>query len=158
MSANVSIYKEQGGESLVVASGGTVTVESGGVVTLESGSKLVKAVSTVTASTTLTASQSGGIFVVNAADKVMTLPTAAAGLSFTFILGPSGLSTGTGLSISPQSTDAIGGGGLTSVDDKDLILAGASDAEGNTVTLIGTGVDGLEWVIVASTGTWSKEA
>lgn len=33
-----NIYRKQGGDEMVVASGGTVTVESGGVIALESGS------------------------------------------------------------------------------------------------------------------------
>lgn len=113
---------------------------------------------TVSGNVTLTADDSGKTIIVTAADAVVTLPTAVAGLNYTFILDAAGLSTGTGLSISPASADAIGGNGLTSVDNKDLILAGSGDREGDMVSIFATAVDGLEWVITGVIGTWSKEA
>jgi hypothetical protein len=73
---------------------------------------------------------------------------------YTFIVKT--LSSTTGFSVSPAAADAIHGGGLTSVDDKDLINTAASDAEGDTVTIIGDGVDG--WWITSIVGTWAKEA
>lgn len=105
---------------------------------------------------TVAPSDSGATIIVTAADKVMTLPPTQAGLWFRFVLAADGLSSGTGLSISPNSADQIAGNGLTSVDDKDLILAGSGDAEGDSVTLVGDGTDG--YYIVAITGTWSKES
>lgn len=148
MSYTPKVYRKQGGNELVVASGGKITHQDGGAV--------VNPVRVITANATLTAAESGLVIVANAADLVVTLPATAAGLKFSFLLGPSGLSTGTGLSISPAAADAIHGNGLTSVDDKDLILAGSGDREGDMVELIADGVDG--WYISAVTGTWSKEA
>lgn len=142
------VYHKRGGDETVVADGGKITVEDGGAV--------VMPVREVTVNTTLDASESGLIVLAGAADLVITLPSTAAGLSFTFILENAALSTGTGLSISPAAADAINGNGLTSVDNKDLILAGSGDREGDMVTLVADGVDG--WYITSAIGTWSKEA
>lgn len=142
------VYRKQGGDELVVAAGGKITHEDGGA--------YMEPVAVVTDDTTVTAAESGKTFLVGAADKVITLPATAAGLRYRFVLQAAGLSAGTGLSISPQAADAIHGDGLTSVDDKDLILAGSGDAEGDMVELLGDGVDG--WYIVAVVGTWSKQS
>lgn len=117
---------------------------------------VTRPVSVTATGSALTAAQSGTVIIVTAADQTFTLPSTSAGIEYTFILAAGGLSTGTGLSISPAAADAIHGGGLTSVDNKDLILAGSGDAEGDTVTLVGDGVDG--WYITSVVGTWSKEA
>lgn len=109
-----------------------------------------------TASFTVTKEQSGTTFLCDAADLVATLPATEAGLHYRFLLGTAGLSAGTGLQISPAAADAINGNGLTSVDDKDLILGGAADREGDMVELIADGVDG--WFICALSGTWTKQA
>lgn len=104
----------------------------------------------------LAAADSGKTYLVTGADQTFTLPATVEGLEYTFILAAAGLSAGTGLSISPNAADAIHGAGLTSVDDKDLILAGGGDAEGDTVTIRADGVDG--WYITSVFGTWSKQA
>lgn len=85
----------------------------------------------------------------------MTLPNTEEGLTYTFAVQADALSAGVGLRISPAAADAIMGNGLTSVDDKDLMNSGATDAEGDSVTLVGDGIDG--WYITAITGTWVKE-
>lgn len=109
-----------------------------------------------TASYTLTREDSGRVFIANAGDLVFTLPATEAGLHYRFLVGPSGVAGSVGLQISPAAVDAIHGNGLTSVDDKDLILAVAADREGDAVELVGDGVDG--WYIQSVTGTWSKQA
>lgn len=104
----------------------------------------------------LTALQSGQKF-VGAVDAVFTLPAAAAGTKgvwYEFECGS--LSTGTGLSISPNASDNVRGNGLTALDDKDLINSGASDRLGDSVRIYCDGVDG--WVIETIVGTWAKEA
>ena len=103
----------------------------------------------------VTAADSGSLIMVTAADKVMTLPATVVGLWYRFVLTAAGLSTGTGLSISPNASDKIMGNGFTSADDKDAILAGSGDREGDSITLVGDGVDG--WFIVAHEGTWTRE-
>lgn len=111
--------------------------------------------------TTLTSDQSGTLFMVTAADLVITLPpvssaaTGGAGLIYTFVLTAAGLSAGTGLSLSPNSSDKFMGNGFTPLDDKDAILSGGGDREGDSITIVSDGVDG--WYITAVTGTWTRE-
>lgn len=104
---------------------------------------------------TMLTADSGALVLVTAADKVITLPATAAGLMYRFVLAAGGLSSGTGLSISPAAADKIMGNGFTSADNKDAILAGSGDREGDSLTIVGDGVDG--WYIVAVTGTWTRE-
>lgn len=117
----------------------------------------IRPITILTANTTLGPSDSGGIYFCDAANLVISLPATMAGLIFTFILGPSGLSASVnGLQISPVAADAIYGNGLTSVDNKDLFLAQASDRVGDAVELVGDGRDG--YFINSVVGTWTKEA
>lgn len=117
---------------------------------------IAKKVKTTAANLTLTAADSGSLITVTAADKVMTLPSTVKGLEFTFSLAAAGLSAGTGLSISPAAADKIMGNGFTAADNKDAVLAGSGDRDGDSITLVGDGVDG--WYIVAHEGTWTREA
>lgn len=110
---------------------------------------------TAQGSATLTAAQSGTIFIC-AVDAVLTLPAcsaALAGVRYTAVCGA--LSGGTGLSFSPAAADNIYGNGLTAVDDKDLINSGASDRLGDRATIV---CDGTNWLIESVVGTWAKEA
>ena len=111
---------------------------------------------TKSADYTVTAGDSGATIIVTGVDKVMTLPATAAGLRYRFVLAAAGLSAGTGLSISPNAADKIMGNGFTSADDKDAILAGSGDREGDSIMLEGDGVDG--WYIVSVVGTWTRQA
>lgn len=111
---------------------------------------------TKSANYSLLAADSGSVILVTGADKVLTLPATVVGLEYTFVLASAGLSAGTGLSISPAAADKIMGNGFTSADNKDAILAGSGDREGDSITLVGDGVDG--YYIVAVTGTWTREA
>ena len=98
---------------------------------------------------TLTADESGSTVFVTAADKVMTLPATQAGLTYTFVLGNGGLSSGTGLSISPAAADAIDSNG----DDTDFVNSGATDTVGDSVTVVGDGAGG--WYAMNVQGTWT---
>lgn len=102
----------------------------------------------------------GNAHIVGAVDAVFTLPSAAltpAGTWFEFECGA--LSAGTGLSVSPNAADAIGGNGLTVTLDKDLINTGATDRLGDMVRIICSGVAGATaWRITNIIGTWAKEA
>jgi hypothetical protein len=103
----------------------------------------------------LTADQSGQKF-VGAVDAVFTLPNAAAALTGVWYEFETGaLSSGTGLSISPGTTDNIRGNGLSAVDNKDLINTGATDRLGDSVRIY---CDGADWIIDSIIGTWAKEA
>lgn len=117
---------------------------------------LRRPVLTKNANYTVTTADSGALIYVTSADKVMTLPSTAAGLTYTFVITTAGLSASTGLSISPAAADKIMGNGLTAADNKDAINSGATDRDGDSLTIVGDGVDG--WFITAVTGTWAREA
>ena len=132
------------------------TASAGDAVILDSNSAVAgirHIVESKAANYTIVAADSGKVFLATAADVVFTLPSTADGLEFTVITHT--VSGGTGTSLSPAAADAIMGNGLTSVDNKDLINTGATDAEGDSVTIVG-GTDGY-W-ITAINGTWAKEA
>lgn len=109
---------------------------------------------TKAANYTLTAQDSGKVFLASAADVVFTLPSTENGLFYTIINGV--LSSGVGIAYSPAAADRIIGPGLTGVDNKDLINSGATDVVGDTAIIVGDGSDG--WWITSLMGTWAKEA
>jgi hypothetical protein len=111
---------------------------------------------TKNANYTVQATDNNAHIIVTAADKVITLPPTIAGFLLCISLAAAGLSASTGLQISPNANDKIMGNGFTSADNKDAILAGSGDREGDSITLRGDGVDG--WYIVAHEGTWTREA
>lgn len=169
MTYNSDNYEQQGGGRWVV--GGTLSVASNGALDIESGGTLKFAGTDRTNQITRTvaptfdsknadfavsASDSGKVFLVTAADKVATLPATAAGLRFTFVIASTALSAGTGFSVSPQAADKIMGNGFTSADDKDAINSGASDREGDLLEVTADGVDG--WYITRVIGTWARQA
>lgn len=132
------------------AASGAVVLDANKMVT-----GIRQVVNLAAATQTLTALQSGETF-VGAVDAVFTLPAAAAGtkgVEYFFVCGAA--SSGTGLSISPNSADNIRGAGLSAVDNKDLINSGATDVIGDTAHIVCDGVDG--WIIVSLSGTWAKE-
>lgn len=107
----------------------------------------------------VTAAQSGTLFQC-AVDAVITLPAATAAMRGVFYRFQCGaLSSGTGLSISPAAADGIGGAGLTSVVNKDLINTGATDVLGDEVRIECNGVTGIgAWTVTYLKGIWAKEA
>lgn len=137
---------------------GAASISSGGSLTFDSGSKVVHQLQTKATNYTVLASESGATFIGSAADVVFTLPATAAGLVYRFVTGA--VSAGTGLSVSPAAVDKIMGScdgvSITAAADKDLINTGATDVLGDSITLIGDGVDG--WYIIGSTGVWAREA
>ncbi len=115
-----------------------------------------RTVETKTASFTLTAADSGKIFLIDgSASVVATLPSTAAGLEYTLIVKQLP-GSGAGTAFSPAAADKIIGNGFTATDDKDAINSAASDALGDWITLVGDGVDG--WYISSIKGTWAREA
>jgi hypothetical protein len=74
---------------------------------------------------------------------------------YTFVLSANGLSAGTGLTLNIDANDKFMGNGFTPSDGKDCILAGATDREGDTITIMSDGDKG--WLILNVTGTWSRE-
>ena len=140
------VYRKQGGDELVIASGGKITQEAGGA--------FVTPLATKTLDYTVLVSESGSTFKIATDAKVFTLPATEAGLLYTFI--NSGADGAVLLKISPAAADAIHGRALSSVDNKALQNTKATAKEGDFVTLVGDGVDG--WFIVAVEGIWAKEA
>lgn len=112
------------------------------------------------ATAALTQDDSGKHFVC-AVDAVITLPASAdVGAGCVFIFECGAVSSGTGLSISPVAADGIAlGGAATGALDKDLINSGATDALGDRVAVVSTGVAGTAaWKAFGKVGTWAKEA
>lgn len=112
-------------------------------------------VATLSVDTVLTVADSGKVFRVTGVDRVASLPATSPGLTYTFVVAASALSAATGFSIRPVAIDKIMANGITSADNKDLINSGATDAEGDTVTLVGDGVDG--WYVTQRLGTWARQ-
>lgn len=150
---NALVVIDQQAEKMRVKSGGVIELEAGGEL-LNSGS-VVKNAEAVAANFTLTRADSGKVYLVNTADLVITLPATVAGLKYTFTVEAAALSVSTGLSISPNALDMIMGNGFAGTDNKDAINTGASDAEGDLLTLVGDGV--LGWYITEILGTWALE-
>ena len=118
-------------------------------------------VQSITASTTLTAGDSGKVFTVATDALVITLPACAAGLKLTFV--NTGADANNIITLSPQETDGIWGTiniaasdtDLGGVANKDLINTKSSAIKGDSVTLVS---DGTDWYVTASTGIWAAEA
>ena len=99
---------------------------------------------------TLTDADHGKVFRVNVADCVFNLPSTEAGLVFHFVVDT--VSATTGCQLSPAAADNINGG----TDNKDLINTAATDAKGDSVTLIADGSEG--WLSIHMHGVWAAEA
>lgn len=127
------VYHKQGGDELVVASGGTLTVEDGGSLALSGG--ISGPAETLAAADTLTAAESGKtVFLSASTEFAVTLPAPAAGLRYTFIVAaaPSGASY---TIVTASSANIIKGHVLSS----DLNAASDADFEttgGDTITLV----------------------
>lgn len=121
------VYRKQGGDELVVASGGVITIEAGGYIAPVS--------EIVTAANTITAAETGSTFFLNSSTEfVSTLPAPAAGLRFTFIVtaAPSGASY---TIVTASSANIIKG----AVFSSDLDAAGDADFEtsgGDTISFV----------------------
>jgi len=119
-------------------------------------------VETLTASTTLTAEDSGKIFLIGTDALVITLPATVSGLQYEFInIGANGNNI---ITISPVAADGIAGTITLASSivtragtvDTDLVNTKNSATLGNSVKIVGTGVTGVKaWFIVRSTGIWA---
>lgn len=103
---------------------------------------------------TLAIVDSGLVTYVDTDAFTLTLPATVAGLTFTIV--NAGLDGGVLITLSPNAADAIQGGGLTAVDNKDLLNTKATAKRGDYVTLVGDGTVG--WLIAEKRGIWAKEA
>jgi len=145
--------------------GGIVT---SGKVTFSGGYEGDKVVASAHANgATLTAAESGRIFLESTNGATVTLPATESGLIYTFIWAGSATHT---FNISPNASDKIMGSCIDSnaintvvegasngagADDKDLQLDSGSGV-GDRVTLVGDGSAG--WYIVDCMGSWAVES
>lgn len=108
---------------------------------------------TKSANYTMTAADSGFVTYIDTDAKVITLPSTAAGLTYTFV--NAGADGTVAINISPAAIDQIQGCGLTAADDKDLINTKATAKLGDSVTIVGDATGG--WIIQSMVGTWVRE-
>lgn len=100
----------------------------------------------------VSAAETGGVFIATAADVIFSLPPTEPDLWYTFVFKvPSG---GTGGQVDPDAADKIMGNGFTSADGKSAINSGATDREGDCITLV-SDPDG--WFIKSLMGTWARQ-
>lgn len=164
--ASVSNYREQGGDRWVI--GGSLDVVSGGDLDIESGGALKIAGTQVTATAnelngkktvavktgdySVLTTDTGTIFVsdgnsAGAGNVTFTLPTASAGLTYTFV--DANATAADDLWITAATGDTINGGKAA----KSYKCTG--DAVKQSVTI--TAVDATRWEIVAELGTWAND-
>lgn len=116
----------------------------------------------VAADATLTAGDSGKVFLVGTDALTITLPATKKGLVYTFV--NSGADGNNIITISPNANDAVYGSVANAasdsvsggVDDKDIINTKATANKGDRITLIADGADG--WYILDGVGIWASEA
>lgn len=119
-------------------------------------------VEAITASVTLSYEDSGTVFLVGTDALVITLLPTKVGVTYTFV--NSGADGNNLITLDPNADDAIfgtvanaaadsvSGGAL----DKDLVNTKATAIKGDSLTIVGDGVDG--WYIVGGVGIWASEA
>jgi len=138
----------------------TEVIDSSGNVTTAGTVKGKKVVETVSANKTLAAADSGKVFIVDTDAIVITLPSTASGLTYTFING--GADGAVLISVSPAAADAVHGTTsastnvvLSGVDDKDLLNTKATATTGDSSVIVGDGSVG--WYLLDSTGIWASQ-
>jgi predicted lactoylglutathione lyase len=105
---------------------------------------------TVTASMTVTAEDTGSVIVADSTTSiVVTLPATTAGLKYTLVVKQA--TAAGGHAFSPVAVDKFIY--AAKADDADLVCTAATDVVGDSVTIVGDGLDG--WVVVSKTGTWA---
>ncbi|HIK66632.1 MAG TPA: hypothetical protein EYF95_01530 [Flavobacteriales bacterium] len=117
-------------------------------------------VTTVSANTTLTQADSGGVFLVGTDALTITLPATVAGVDYTIVNTMA--DAGNLLTISPNASDGIHGTAtlaatvvqFSGTDDADISLTKATGFTGNFIRLVGDGSVG--WMVVGSSGIWAN--
>ena len=143
------VYREQGGDRQVIASGGSLDVESGGEIDIESGGSLKLAgtainataaeinmaadisanVEVVTAANVIGAAESGKTFFLDAAAGFKsTLPAPAAGLRFTFIVKTAPTSNGYTIVTNGTTQKVLKGLAVIAADSVGDVSAGGTTA------------------------------
>ena len=118
-------------------------------------------VETLTANTTLTAADSGKVYLIATDAITITLPATALGLTYTFV--NTGADGNNIMTISPNASDYIAGTAtlassvvdLGVTDDKDIINTKTSSITGDSVTIVGDGVAG--YFVTSINGIWASE-
>ena len=168
------VYREQGGDRQVIASGGSLDVESGGEIDIESGGSLKLAgtainataaeinmaadisanVEVVTAANVIDAAESGKTFFLDAAAGFKsTLPAPAAGLRFTFIVKTTPTSNGYTIVTNGTDQKVLKGLAVIAADAVGDVSAGGTTATfvhnealpGDRVDMI---CDGANWYMI----------
>lgn len=120
--------------------------------TLSLGPTRVAATNLGATTQTLTAAQSGQVF-VGAVDAVFTLPAAATAgrVWYSFVTGAA--SVGTGLRITANAADDIFAAGVDTAAGGSITNSGATDVIGDGVILVSDGVS--RWTGIAARGIWA---
>jgi len=161
---------------VTITTGGTLTLGSLVVVTNDTvyfnGSIWVKAewvqnvdpTAAFLVDATLTAAQSGTLFLVGADAKTATLPSSAAvgaGVKYAFL--NNGADGAYGFTISPNAADMLMGSfdngrvltSLSGTDDKDIVNTKATANKGDYLVVESDGVNG--WFVIGGKGIWTEE-
>lgn len=151
------------GTDLAVVVGETVYFDGASWQKIQIGNK--KIIEVVTDNKTLTAADSGKIFLIGTDAKTITLPATVKGVEFTFInIGAAGNNI---ITVSPAAADGIAGtvtldASVVVLDgtvDKDLVNTKATSKTGDTAKILGTGTTGTAaWILTDSTGIWAQGA
>lgn len=156
-SADISI------DDLTVADDATITGDLAvtGTTVLSGATNFVRSVESVDADKTVTAAMSGRMFVdvKGSATTTFTLPSAAAGLWYTFVCG----SAAGEILITPATGDAIvtkihaanDGTALAPAAGTGIKNTAATNVAGDCITLVA--LDATTWYGVGMTGVWASQ-
>lgn len=151
------------GTDLNVVVGETVYFDGASWQKIQIGNKAI--IEVVTDNKTLTAADSGKIFLIATDAKTITLPATVAGLEFTFI--NSGAAGNNIITVAPVAADGIAGtvtlaASVVVLDgtvNKALVNTKATSKTGDTAKILGTGVTGTKaYLLTSSTGIWAQGA
>jgi hypothetical protein len=109
----------------------------------------------VTASKAITYADHGKIFLADSTTTVnLSLPATRAGITYTLVVKQ--LTEDEGHGFDPVAADKIIGNGVTPADGTIIQCTAATDRLGDSLTIVGDGVDG--WYITEVTGTWALDS
>lgn len=119
-------------------------------------------VEVITEDKTLTAGDSGKVFLVGTDALTITLPATKKGLIYTFV--NSGADGNNIITVSPNAADGVFGtvanaaadSVASGTADKDIVNTKATANKGDRLTIAGDGDEG--WYIVDGVGIWASEA
>jgi len=112
----------------------------------------------VTGNVTLTAADSGKVFIVKADGVVITLPSTALGLTYTIKNG-SRYDGEYAYTVAPAAADGVTGNGFTAAVNKAITVSKATSRAKDEFTILGTGTTGVTgWVFQSVMGTVTRAA